>query len=80
VSSIDLISLKIQILGRKVLFKNPGFKSPWGRVKFFAIIFFLYLYYGEYDNEKKRGQKFFTFLNGDLNPKFLNKFCPQFEF
>ena len=37
VSSIDLISLKIQILGGKVLLKNLGFESQWGRVKFFAI-------------------------------------------
>ena len=43
-SSIDLISLKIQILGGKVLFKNPGFKSLWGRVKFFAIFIFLFTF------------------------------------
>ena len=40
VSSIDLISLEIQILGPKVLFKNLGFKSLWGRVNFFAIFLF----------------------------------------
>ena len=35
---IDLIFLKIQILGGKVLFKNLGFESQWERVKFFHIL------------------------------------------
>ena len=39
---LDLISspspsVKIQIMAAKVLFKNLGFKSPPGRVIFFAI-------------------------------------------
>ena len=38
-SSIDLISLKIQIVGRN-LFKHPGFKSSSGKVKFFCPVFF----------------------------------------
>ena len=124
-SSIDLISLKIQILGGKVLFKNLGFESQWGRVKFFAIFLFsstffiltiknwilkhciltgyieikLNLFnipifnwwkkikkkdfmcqysvvYGEYENEKKTGQKNLTFPDVDLNPGLLNKFPP----
>ena len=41
VSSIDLISLKIQIVGGNQ-FKNPGFQSPLGKVKFFCPIFFSY--------------------------------------
>jgi len=45
VSSIDLISLKIQILGGKVLFKNLGFESQWGRVKFFAIFLFFFTFF-----------------------------------
>ena len=32
---MDLISIKIQILGGN-LFKNPGFKSPSGKVNFFV--------------------------------------------
>ena len=32
--------------------------------------------YGDYENEKKMGQKNLTFPDGDLNPKFLNKFLP----
>ena len=129
-SSIDLISLKIQILGGKVLFKNLGFESQWGRVKFFAIFLFFFtffilsiknwilkhklpflyinrlhrnkikfvqytyfywyligkrrrvicqysVFYGEYENEKKTGQKNLTFPDGDLNPGFLNKFPPK---
>jgi hypothetical protein len=31
---------------------------------------------GEYENEKKTGQKNLTFPAGDLNPRFLNKFPP----
>ena len=34
------------------------------------------VFYGEYENEKKTGQKNLTFPNGDLNPGFLNKFPP----
>ena len=34
------------------------------------------VFYGEYENEKKTGQKNLTFSNGDLNPGFLNKFPP----
>ena len=33
--------------------------------------------YGDYENEKKTGQKNLTFPDGDLNPKFLNKFLPK---
>ena len=39
VSSINLIFLKIQIVGRN-LSKNLGFKSPSGKVKFFCPISF----------------------------------------
>ena len=35
------------------------------------------VFYGEYENEKKTGQKNLTFRDGDLNPRFLNKFPPQ---
>ena len=35
------------------------------------------VFYGEYENEKKTGQKNLTFLDGDLNPGFLNKFPPN---
>ena len=34
------------------------------------------VFYGEYENEKKTGQKNLTFPDGDLNPGFLNKFPP----
>ena len=34
------------------------------------------VFYGEYENEKKTGQKKLTFPNGDLNPRFLSKFPP----
>ena len=44
-SSIDLIFLKIQILGEKVLFKNPGFKSQWGRVNFFVFLLFFFTFF-----------------------------------
>ena len=44
VSSISLISLKIQILGGKVLFKILGFDSQCGRVKFFAIFLFFFTF------------------------------------
>ena len=43
VSSIALISLKIQIVGGN-LFKNPGFKSPLGKVNFFCPILFSFSY------------------------------------
>ena len=33
------------------------------------------VFYGEYENEKKTGQKHLTFPDGDLNPGFLNKIC-----
>ena len=33
--------------------------------------------YGEFENEKKKGQKNLTFLDGDLNPGFFNKFPPN---
>ena len=45
VSFIDLISLKIQILGGKVLFKNPGFKPPVGQGFFFAIFLFFFTFF-----------------------------------
>ena len=32
------------------------------------------VFYGEYENENKMGQKNLTFPDGDLNPGFLNKF------
>ena len=32
------------------------------------------VFYGEYENEKKTGQKNLTFSDGDLNPGFFNKF------
>ena len=32
------------------------------------------VFYGEYENEKKTGQKNLTFPDGDMNPRFLNKF------
>ena len=35
------------------------------------------VFYGEYENEKKTGQKNLTFPDGDLNPGFLNKFPPK---
>ena len=34
------------------------------------------VFYGEYENEEKTGQKNLTFPNGDWNPGFLNKFLP----
>jgi hypothetical protein len=34
------------------------------------------VFYGEYEKEKKTGQKNLTIPDGDLNPKFLNKFPP----
>ena len=34
------------------------------------------VFYGEYENEKKTGQKHLTFPNGDLNRRFLNKLLP----
>ena len=34
------------------------------------------VFYGEYENEKKTGQKKITFTDRDLNPRFLNKFPP----
>ena len=37
----------------------------------------LFSFYGEYENEKKMGQKNLTFPDGDLNPGFLNKFPPK---
>ena len=43
-SSIDLISLKIQILGGN-LFKNQEFKSLSGKVKIFCPVFFPFSYY-----------------------------------
>ena len=33
-------------------------------------------FYGEFENEKKTGQKNLTFPDGDLNPGSLNKFSP----
>ena len=36
------------------------------------------VFYGEYENEKKTGQKKLTLPNGDLNPRFLNKFPPKY--
>ena len=44
-SSIDLISLKIQIVGGKVLFKTLEFESQSGRVKFFAIFLFFFAFF-----------------------------------
>ena len=35
------------------------------------------VFYGEYENEKKMGQKNLTFLDRDLNPGFLKKFPPK---
>ena len=35
------------------------------------------VFYGEYENDNKKGQKNLTFPNGDLNPGFLNKFPPK---
>jgi hypothetical protein len=35
------------------------------------------VFYGEYENEKKTGQKNLTFPEGDLNLGFLNKFPPK---
>ena len=32
--------------------------------------------YGEYEDEKKTGQKIWPSNIGDLNPRFLNKFPP----
>ena len=58
VSSIDLISLKMQILGGKVLFKNPRFKSQWGRVKFFAI----FLYFFHFVHKKLNIKTYTTFF------------------
>ena len=40
---IDLISLKIQIVDA-YLFKNPGFKSLFGKVKLFCPVFFSFSY------------------------------------
>ena len=34
------------------------------------------VFYGEYENKKKTGQKNLTFPDRDLNPEFLNKFPP----
>ena len=34
------------------------------------------VFYGEYENEKKTGQKNLSFPEGNLNPGFLNKFVP----
>ena len=34
-------------------------------------------FYGEFENEKKKGQKNLTFLEGDFNPEFFNKFQPK---
>ena len=34
-------------------------------------------FYGEFENEKKKGQKNLTYLDGDLNPRFFNKFPPK---
>jgi hypothetical protein len=31
---------------------------------------------GEYENKKKTGKNKFDLPNGDLNPRFLNKFPP----
>ena len=35
------------------------------------------VFYGEFENEKKKGQKNLTFLDGDLNSRFFNKFPPK---
>ena len=35
------------------------------------------VFYDQYENEKKTGQKYLTFPNGDLNTGFLNKFLPK---
>ena len=35
------------------------------------------VFYGEYENEKKTGQNFLTFSDGDLNPGYLNYFPPK---
>ena len=53
-SSIDLISLKIQILGGN-FFKNPGFKSPSGKVNFFVPFSFSFHFHINY-------KKLHTFL------------------
>jgi hypothetical protein len=34
-------------------------------------------FYGEYENEKKMGQKMLTFPDWDLNPGFLKQFPAQ---
>ena len=34
-------------------------------------------FFGEYENEKKTGQKKFDLTRRDLNPGFLNKFPPK---
>ena len=34
------------------------------------------VFYGEYENEKKMGQKNLSFPDWDWNPGFLNKFPP----
>jgi hypothetical protein len=44
VSSIDLVSIKIQILDRKVLFKNLGLNPKGGRSNFLPFLF-LYLFH-----------------------------------
>ena len=35
------------------------------------------VFYGEYEKEKKTGQKNLTFSNRDLNPGFFNMFLPK---
>ena len=35
------------------------------------------VFYGEFENEKKKGQKFLTFRSGDLNPRFSVIFPPM---
>ena len=66
----DLISgsslhMKIQIMGGKIT-ENLGFKSQqdiqkWLNTKICS-------FYGEFENEKKKGQKILTFRCKDLNP------------
>ena len=34
-------------------------------------------FYGEFENEKKKGQKILTFWSGDLNPRFSVIFPPM---
>jgi hypothetical protein len=38
------------------------------------------VFYGEYENEKKTGQKHLTFPDKDLNPDFWTSSRPKFEF